>query len=128
MKTTEEWFNELKEDYRAKALKNMTNPKAEHYSLAGAISNGFAWQETPEGKDYWNGVFREIMYGEKFLHNLPTKKVEPKVEKKFVEPKIEQSKVEVQKIEPTVTLELEEKGGNVPDLLNQYKVQQDNTK
>ena len=128
MKTTEEWFNELKEDYRDKALKNMKSPKTEHYSLAGAISNGFAWQETPEGKDYWNGVFREIMYGEKFLHNLPTKKVEPKVEKKVVEPKIEQSKVEVQKIEPTVTLELEEKGGNVPDLLNQYKAQQDNTK
>jgi hypothetical protein len=128
MKTTEEWFNELKEDYRDKALKNMKSPKTEHYSLAGAVSNGFAWQETPEGKDYWNGVFREIMYGEKFLPNLPTKKVEPKVEKKVVEPKIEQAKVDVQKIEPTVTLELEEKGGNIPDLLNQYKAQQDNTK
>jgi hypothetical protein len=66
MKTTEEWFNELNEAYKDKALKNMTDAKAEHYTLAGAISNGFSWNDTPEGKDYWNGVFREVMYGEKF--------------------------------------------------------------
>jgi hypothetical protein len=66
MKTTEEWFNQLNEAYKDKALKNMTDAKAEHYSLAGAISNGFVWSDTPEGKDYWNGVFREVMYGEKF--------------------------------------------------------------
>jgi hypothetical protein len=66
MKTTEEWFNQLNEAYKDKALKNMTDPKAEHYTLAGAVSNGFVWSETPEGKDYWNGVFREVMYGEKF--------------------------------------------------------------
>jgi hypothetical protein len=66
MKTTEEWFNELNEAYKDKALKNMTDPKSEHYTLAGAISNGFSWNDTPEGKDYWNGVFREVMYGEKF--------------------------------------------------------------
>ena len=66
MKTTEEWFNQLNEAYKDKALKNMTDAKAEHYSLAGAISNGFVWLDTPEGKDYWNGVFREVMYGEKF--------------------------------------------------------------
>ncbi len=66
MKTTEEWFNQLNEAYKDKALKNMTDPKSEHYTLAGAISNGFVWNDTPEGKDYWNGVFREVMYGEKF--------------------------------------------------------------
>ena len=66
MKTTEEWFNQLNEAFKDKALKNMTDPKDEHYSLAGAISNGFVWNDTPEGKDYWNGVFREVMYGEKF--------------------------------------------------------------
>lgn len=70
MKTTEEWFNELNEDYKGKALKNMIDPKSEHYSLAGAISNGFVWSDTPEGKDYWNGVFREVMYGEKFETGL----------------------------------------------------------
>jgi hypothetical protein len=75
MKTTEEWFNQLNEAYKDKALKNMTSPKAEHFSLAGAISNGFNWNDTPEGKDYWNGVFREIMYGEKFE---PVQTIEPK--------------------------------------------------
>lgn len=66
MKTTQEWFEELSEVYKDKALRNMIDPKAQHYSLAGAISNGFVWSETPEGRDYWNGVFRELMYGEKF--------------------------------------------------------------
>jgi hypothetical protein len=75
MKTTEEWFNQLNEAYKDKALKNMTDPKSEHYTLAGAISNGFVWSDTPEGKDYWNGVFREVMYGEKFE---PVLTIEPK--------------------------------------------------
>jgi len=75
MKTTEEWFNQLNEAYKDKALKNMTDPNSEHYTLAGAISNGFVWSDTPEGKDYWNGVFREVMYGEKFE---PVLTIEPK--------------------------------------------------
>jgi hypothetical protein len=74
MKTTQEWFNLLKDDHKDKALKNMKNAKTEHYSLAGAISNGFTWEETPEGKDYWNKVFREVMYGEKFEQGIEVKK------------------------------------------------------
>jgi hypothetical protein len=100
MKTTEEWFNSLKEDYRAKALNNMKNPKAEHFSLAGAISNGFDWKETPEGKDYWNSVFREIMYGEKFEQNLtiqPTNKI---VESDLIEVRDTSQKVNVSPQEP----------------------------
>jgi len=136
MRTTEEWFNELKDDYREKALKNMKSPKTEHYSLAGAISNGFVWTETPEGKDYWNSVFREIMYGEPFIS--PKNKV---IESGLIEVHtsisgIEDIEVDIQDVKPTIfisessdeELELEEKGGNMPDLLNQYKAQQDNTK
>ena len=107
MKTTQEWFDQLPEDYRDKALKNMIDPKAEHYTLAGAISNGFSWGETPEGKDYWNGVFREVMYGEKFEPNLT---IEPIV----LELKSEDSG--------------EEKGGNAPDLLKKHKKQKEEIK
>ena len=98
MKTTEEWFNELNEAYKDKALKNMTYPKAEHFSLAGAISNGFSWNDTPEGKDYWNGVFREIMYGEKF-EPVPT--IEPKdsvIESGVIEVKDEPKKKKSQNL------------------------------
>jgi hypothetical protein len=85
MKTTEEWFNELNEAYKDKALKNMTDPKAEHYTLAGAVSNGFVWSETPEGKDYWNGVFREVMYGEKFETVLTIESKDSVIESVLVE-------------------------------------------
>jgi hypothetical protein len=96
MKTTEEWFNQLNEAYKEKALENMKDSKAEHYTLAGAISNGFVWSETPEGKDYWNGVFREVMYGEKFELVLT---IEPK------DSIIESDLVEVPKKKKTVKSE-----------------------
>lgn len=86
MKNTQEWFSLLKEEHKDKALKNMKNPQTDHYSLAGAISNGFVWEDTPEGKDYWNKVYREIMYGEKFEQGVQVlKNPEP-----IQSPKIEQ--------------------------------------
>lgn len=87
MKTTEEWFNELNEAYKDKALKNMIDSKSEHYSLAGAISNGFVWGDTPEGKDYWNGVFREVMYGEKFEPRLTIQPKDSVIESGVIEVK-----------------------------------------
>ncbi len=129
MKTTEEWFNQLHEDYRDKALKNMVNPEAEHYSLAGAISNGFVWDSTLEGKDYWNGVFREVMYGEKFEPNLIIKPTDTVVESGLIEVTSDEIKIEMPKIEITEKPEVksesidEEKGGNSPDLLSKYKAQ-----
>ena len=112
MKTTEEWFNELNEAYKDKALKNMTDPKAEHYTLAGAISNGFTWNDTPEGKDYWNGVFREVMYGEKFETSLT-------IEQK--DSIIESSLIEVPKKEKSV--KFEEDLEKSPNLFEDFKTQ-----
>lgn len=66
MKKTKEWFETLDKKYRDKALKNMTRADDLHSTLAGAISNGFTWDETPEGHDFWNSVFRELMWGKKF--------------------------------------------------------------
>jgi hypothetical protein len=65
MKTTKEWFETLDEEYRDKALKNMTSPNAKHFSLLGAISNGFNWKNSLEGSNYWKKVFREIKTGVK---------------------------------------------------------------
>ena len=98
MKTTEEWFNELNEAYKDKALKNMIDSKAEHYSLAGAISNGFVWGDTPEGKDYWNGVFREVMYGEKFEPSLTIKPKDSVIESGVIEVKDEPKKKKSQNL------------------------------
>jgi len=112
MKKTEEWFNELNEAYKDKALKNMIDPSAEHFTLAGAISNGFVWSDTPEGKDYWNGVFREVMYGEKFE---PVLTIEPK------DSVIESGLVEVPKKKKSVKSEdIEEKSKN---LFEDFKTQ-----
>ena len=63
MKTTEEWYGTLNEKYRERALKNMTNPKAKHHSLLGAISNGFDWNRSVEGSEFWIQAFREIRSG-----------------------------------------------------------------
>jgi len=63
MKTTEEWYETLNEKYRERALKNMTNPKAKHHSLLGAISNGFDWNKSLEGSEFWMQAFREVRSG-----------------------------------------------------------------
>lgn len=81
MKNTKEWFESLDEKYKTKALKNMTRSEDLHSTLAGAISNGFVWKDTPEGHDFWNSVFRELMYGEKFINPKKNVESEPIVEK-----------------------------------------------
>jgi len=97
MKTTEEWFNQLDEAYKEKALKNMLHPTDLHYSLQGAISNGFIWEETPEGKEYWNGVFREVMYGEKFEPSLIIKPKDSVIESEIIE--VENDTTEITEVE-----------------------------
>jgi len=57
-KTVNEWFNELPDGYRGRALNNA------HYSLintydstmAEAICRAFSWSGTPEGHDFWSDV------------------------------------------------------------------------
>ena len=136
MKTTEEWLNQLPEDYRDKALKNMIDPKAEHYSLAGAISNGFVWDSTPEGRDYWNGVFRELMYGEKFEPNTSIQVIESHPQIQEVRETIEvkddftEEKNLTSKTDDDFFFDSpdSERGGNAPDLLEKFKLQKEETK
>jgi len=54
MKTTKEWFETLDERIREKALKNMTKPDDQHPNIVSALANGFNWNTSPEGIDYWN--------------------------------------------------------------------------
>ena len=57
-KTTKEWFEEMPNEYRGRALNNA------HYSLintydstmAEVICRAFSWRETPEGYDFWSDV------------------------------------------------------------------------
>lgn len=70
MKTTKEWFETLDEEYRDKALKNMTSPEAKHFSLLGAISNGFDWNNSIEGSQFWTRVFKEIKTGVKETYEV----------------------------------------------------------
>jgi len=84
MKTTKEWFETLDEKYKDKALKNMTAPLSKHHSLLGAISNGFDWNKSQEGIDYWKQVFREIRFG---ITPVEEEKTPQVIESKVDEPK-----------------------------------------
>jgi hypothetical protein len=150
MKTTEEWFNQLPKDYRDKALKNMKYPNDKHYSLVGAISNGFSWDDSPEDKFYWNKVFREIMYGEKFEQGIEvnTEKqsletdTEPQPSIYFtkdndddentvtqdntVKESITNNLFEQYKSQTQAPLEDSDKQEDIANLLKKYKLQQEN--
>lgn len=59
-KTIEQWFNTLSEPVRAQALTNAAGRL--HYKeplILDAFKNGFNWSETPEGLEYWQGVYKQ---------------------------------------------------------------------
>lgn len=58
-KTIEQWFQELPEPYRTKALENCKSPNDNEVveTLSIAIAVGFLWQDTPEGEEYWHDVY-----------------------------------------------------------------------
>ena len=80
MKTTKEWFETLDKEYRDNALKNMTSPNTKHFSLLGAISNGFDWKNSKEGLNYWKKVFREIKTGVKQEDDFLEDEIQPIVQ------------------------------------------------
>lgn len=148
MKTTLEWFNELNDKYKENALRNMINPDHEHYSLAGAVSNGFVWENTPEGKSYWNGVFREIMYGEKFEPNTtnqisvvkssndvlisPSKKTQKSKNKEsenvITNDQIFDNQIKEHKVENDIDPDNSISKSDEDNLFKQYKLEKDNSK
>ena len=53
-KPIKEWFRDLPEPVRTKALANFDGKVLEANSLASAIFDGFDWVHTLQGADYWN--------------------------------------------------------------------------
>ena len=58
MKTIEEWFLELPEGVKQKALSNLNQEVKDLKvtSLRTALARGFSWNDTPEGLLYWESV------------------------------------------------------------------------
>jgi hypothetical protein len=58
MKTIREWYNELPEEVREKALANTAEDELDTMEpdLYNALAGMFWWEETPEGFLYWAEV------------------------------------------------------------------------
>lgn len=77
----ETWLKKLPEPHRSLALKNRKSfPKRveSETSLAAAVWNGFSWSSTPEGGEFWQGVYHWAVWTpappRPKLPNLPKKK------------------------------------------------------
>lgn len=67
MKTVREWFEELPDGIREKAIFNGDNDEpntmdSTEYKLSLAISGGFVWSRTPEGGEFWLDVVDKLKY------------------------------------------------------------------
>ena len=71
-KTIEQWFQELPEPYKTKALTNCQEQSTIDFNAADATCNklseavafGFLWQDTLEGEPYWQEVYDTISANE----------------------------------------------------------------
>lgn len=63
-KTINEWFYNLNNSVRAKALKNMDDQlisgEQKCGSLSGSLNRAFTWSRTPEGTQYWSGLYGRV--------------------------------------------------------------------
>ena len=57
-KTIKEWFNELPEGYRERAIKNTQERLMNTHepTMVEAICRSFRWRDTPEGAAFWMDV------------------------------------------------------------------------
>ena len=64
MKTIEQWFQELPEPYKTQALDNSLkgNLMARVESLQMAMSCGFSFSGSKEGKEYWRLFMFDTFY------------------------------------------------------------------
>lgn len=62
-KTAREWFAELPQPTREKALANTGEKslRSKCKSLADAIIESFGWIESPEGGTFWSNVYDEVL-------------------------------------------------------------------
>jgi hypothetical protein len=67
MKTTREWYNELPNDIKIKALANTewTTIDSNDASLSQALLTAFVWTDTPEGMEYWLKIYTDVVLNER---------------------------------------------------------------
>jgi len=72
-KTIKDWFNELPEGYRERAIKNTSEPDSRwiRKGMSIALECAFLWDETPEGQTFWSDVYDHYEIGTP-LPPLPT--------------------------------------------------------
>jgi hypothetical protein len=63
-KTTKEWFNELPDGYRERAIANTTEGILEtrENSIVDAFYRSFTWDKSPEGHRFWKRVKDHYAY------------------------------------------------------------------
>ena len=78
MKTTREWYNELPNDIKIKALANTkwTTIDSSDASLSQALLSAFVWADTPEGMDYWSEVYDKVSDDEPHTDDVKVNKIE----------------------------------------------------
>jgi len=78
MKTTREWYNELPNDIKIKALANTkwTTIDSNDASLSTALLAAFVWADTPEGIDYWSEVYDKVKRDEPHTDDVKVNKIE----------------------------------------------------
>jgi hypothetical protein len=57
MKTIGDWFTKLPAEYCARALLRSDCIDKKVESLRDAVSEGIIWKNTPEGYEFWEGVW-----------------------------------------------------------------------
>lgn len=73
MVTIEEYFETLAEPWRTQALNNrkqFLSTKSKYRGIkvndvAGAVMNGFSWEQTPEKFPYWAEIYESLRHHEK---------------------------------------------------------------
>lgn len=64
MKTAREWFEELPEDVRKKAINNSEKEGLDdipELSLSISLFGAFVWSDTPEGHDFWSKIVDNLL-------------------------------------------------------------------
>jgi hypothetical protein len=67
MKTTREWYNELPNDIKIKALANTETSVLNSGApkLSETLLAAFVWNDTPEGMEYWLKIYTDIVLDER---------------------------------------------------------------
>lgn len=63
-KTILEWYEHLPEPIRSQAIENYDGTESMPDSIDSAINEGFFWDLTREGCNYWENIYNRALNGE----------------------------------------------------------------